>query len=141
YILSLYVPFLMEEFLLNNTGISGFYAVATIGSALVLPTLGKYLDRIDLRNYTLAATLLYSTSLLFLSWATVWWVLPLAFFGLRLAGQGLFTHISITAMSRYFADGRGKAISLASLGHPMGQAILPILVLGMIGWWGWRASL
>src|SRR5690606_7756286 len=141
YILSLYVPFLMDEFQLNNSGISGFYAIATIGSALVLPTLGKYLDKINLRMYTLAATVLYSASLLFLSWTSVWWLLPLAFFGLRLAGQGLFTHISITAMSRYFDDGRGKAISLASLGHPLGQALLPILVLGLIGWMGWRASL
>src|SRR5690606_7295758 len=53
----------------------------------------------------------------------------------------LFTHISITAMSRYFDDGRGKAISLASLGHPLGQALLPIFVLGLITWVGWRASL
>jgi len=141
YILSLYVPFLMEEFRLNNSGISGFYAIATIGSALILPTLGKYLDKINLRLYTLAATLLYSASLLFLSLTSVWWLLPLAFFGLRLAGQGLFTHISITAMSRYFDEGRGKAISLASLGHPLGQAMLPILVLALIGWMGWRASL
>src|SRR5690606_7461385 len=131
----------MEEFRLNNSGISGFYAIATIGSALILPTLGKYLDKINLRLYTLAATLLYSASLLFLSLTSVWWLLPLAFFGLRLAGQGLFTHISITAMSRYFDEGRGKAISLASLGHPLGQAMLPILVLALIGWMGWRASL
>ncbi|MEX2593847.1 MAG: MFS transporter [Anditalea sp.] len=141
FILALYVPFLMSDFQLNNTDISGFYAIATIGSALILPTLGKYIDRINLRNYTMAATLLYVGSLLFLSWVHVWWLLPLAFFGLRLAGQGLFSHISITAMSRYFDKGRGKAISLASLGHPLGQAILPLLLLALIGWVGWRESL
>jgi len=89
----------------------------------------------------LGTTLLYIGALLFLSLVSAWWLLPLAFFGLRLAGQGLFTHISITAMSRYFDEGRGKAISLASLGHPLGQAILPLLVLGLIGWLGWRESL
>jgi MFS family permease len=141
FILALYIPFLMEDFQLNNTEISGFYAIATIGSALILPTVGKYIDQMDLRNYTLAATLLYVGSLLFLSWVYVWWLLPLAFFGLRLAGQGLFSHISITAMSRYFEKGRGKAISLASLGHPLGQAVLPLLLLGLIGWLGWRESL
>jgi MFS family permease len=70
-----------------------------------------------------------------------WYLIPVAFFGLRLAGQGLFSHISITSMSKYFDDGRGKAISLASLGHPLGEAFLPLLVLGIIGLFGWRGSL
>ncbi|WP_143962876.1 MFS transporter [Litoribacter populi] len=49
--------------------------------------------------------------------------------------------IRITSMSKYFDDGRGKAISLASLGHPLGEAFLPLLVLGVIAIFGWRGSL
>ena len=141
FLLAMYVPFLMEDFDLSNGEISTFYAIATIGSAMILPYFGKFIDTIDLRQYTLIATVLFILALGFTGFITVWWLLPIAFFGLRFAGQGLFTHISITSMSRYFDEGRGKAISLATLGHPIGQAILPLLVLGMISWVGWRESL
>ncbi|WP_228527766.1 MFS transporter [Pararhodonellum marinum] len=141
FLLALYVPFLMEEFTLSNGLISTFYGVATIVSAAVLPKLGKLIDTVPLKQFTLATTALFVISLLFFSFSQAWWYVPIAFFGLRLAGQGLFSHISITSMSRYFEANRGKAISLASLGHPLGQAILPALILIVIGKIGWRESL
>ncbi|WP_373495789.1 nitrate/nitrite transporter [Aquiflexum sp.] len=141
FLLALYVPFIMEEFTLSNGLISTFYGVATIVSAAMLPKVGKLIDTVPLKNFTLATTALFVASLLFFSFSQAWWYVPIAFFGLRLAGQGLFSHISITSMSRYFEANRGKAISLASLGHPLGQAILPALILVVIGKIGWRESL
>lgn len=61
--------------------------------------------------------------------------------GLRLFGQGLMSHTSVTTMSRYFEDMRGKALSISNLGHPVGQAILPILIALGIQWFGWRQSI
>ena len=141
FLLALYVPFLMEEFSLSNGLISTFYGAATIVSASILPKLGKLIDTVPLKRFTLGTTVLFVISLLIFSFSQSWWYVPLSFFGLRLAGQGLYAHISITAMSRYFDINRGKAISLASLGHPLGQAILPALILIVIAQIGWRESL
>ncbi|WP_439482477.1 MFS transporter [Cyclobacterium plantarum] len=141
YLLALYVPYLIEEFSLQNAQISVYYMVATIGSAFLLPQVGKYIDQISLKKYTLLATLVFLMALVLMSVNPYWYLLPVAFFGLRIAGQGLFSHIAITSMSKYFLKGRGKAISLASLGHPFGQAILPILVVALINIFGWRESL
>ncbi len=141
FLLALYVPFLIADFDLSNSSISTFYGIATIFSASILPKVGKLIDTIPIRQFTLATTVLFVVSLLIFSFATAWWVIPISFLGLRLAGQGLYSHISITAMSRYFDINRGKAISLASLGHPLGQAILPAIILVVIGWVGWRESL
>ncbi|MGM0946669.1 MAG: MFS transporter [Bacteroidota bacterium] len=141
FLLSLYVPFLMDEFSISNSEISSFYGIATIVSATILPKLGKYIDVIPLKKYTAYTTVIFLCSLFYMSVNTVWWGLPIAFFGLRLAGQGLYTHISITSMSRYFTLNRGKAISLASLGHPLGQAVFPALILILITQIGWRESL
>ncbi len=115
--------------------------IATIASAAVIPYLGKYIDTVPIKRYTLFAMGLFILALLLMSINPYWFLLPLAFFGLRLAGQGLFSHISITSMSKYFLEGRGKAISLASLGHPLGQAVLPLIILGIIQTYGWRNSL
>jgi MFS family permease len=141
FLLAMYVPFLMEEFKLSNGLLSTFYGLATIGAAMALPKLGKLIDTVPLQNFTLATTATFVISLFFLSISQAWWYIPIAFFGLRLAGQGLYNHIAITSMSRYFDINRGKAISLASLGHPLGQAILPAIILVVISKIGWRESL
>jgi sugar phosphate permease len=44
-------------------------------------------------------------------------------------------------MARAFVKDRGKAISLATLGHPLGEASLPLLMAFVIGSLGWRAGL
>ncbi len=141
FLLALYIPFLISDFSLSNSSISSFYGIATIVSATILPKAGKLIDTVHIKPFTIATTLIFSSSLVLFSLATVWWVIPIAFLGLRLAGQGLYSHISITAMSRYFDTNRGKAISLASLGHPLGQAVLPAIILVLIGVVGWRESL
>ncbi len=141
FLLALYIPHLISEFSLSNSSISTFYGVATIASASILPKVGKLIDTVPIKTFTIATTLLFSFSLTLFSLATAWWVIPISFLGLRLAGQGLYSHISITTMSRYFEENRGKAISLASLGHPIGQAILPAVILVIINIVGWRESL
>lgn len=141
FLLALYVPFLISEFSLSNSSVSTFYGVATIVSAAMLPKVGKLIDNVPIKWFTIGATLLFCTALVTFSLAKVWWVIPISFLGLRLAGQGLYSHIAITAMSRYFEENRGKAISLASLGHPLGQAVLPAIILMVIAKIGWRESL
>ncbi|WP_232835036.1 MFS transporter [Pleomorphovibrio marinus] len=141
YLLALYIPYIIADYSLSNAQVSVYYMLATIGSAFLLPSVGKLIDRTALKPYTLWATLVFVISMVLMSVNTLWFILPFAFFGLRIAGQGLFSHIGITAMSRYFEKGRGKAISLASLGHPLGQALLPISLVGIIEWVGWRESL
>ena len=48
------------------------------------------------------------------------------------------SHASITGMARAFLRHRGKAIALATLGHPAGEAVLPILAVSAAAAFGWR---
>lgn len=141
FLLSLYVP-AVEGFLnISNTEFGSLYAIATIGSALSLPWLGSYFDRVDLKPYSLAVMLGLAASLLLLSLAANFIMVLIAFYGLRLFGQGLSSHTSISSMARYFSTNRGKALGLVSLGYPAGEAILPILIALLITTLGWRSSL
>jgi MFS family permease len=45
-----------------------------------------------------------------------------------------------TAMARVFQQGRGKALSLSGLGYPLGEGLLPLLVVLLIHGAGWRWS-
>lgn len=44
-------------------------------------------------------------------------------------------------MARFFDDDRGKAISIASLGHSVGEAILPIIIVSVLYLFGWRFTI
>ena len=50
-------------------------------------------------------------------------LLGLAVYLLRLFGQGMMTHTSMTAMGRWYSGNRGTAVSLAL--RPRGAALIP----------------
>jgi MFS family permease len=63
-----------------------------------------------------------------------------AIFGLRLFGQGLLSHAASASMARYFRAGRGRALGIAGLGHPLGEAVLPLPAVALAALIGWRVS-
>lgn len=141
FLLSLYVPSIEDLLNINNTEFGSIYAVATIGSALTLPWLGGYFDKLDLRRYSMIVIAGLFVSLLLLSFSYHVLMVILAFYGLRLFGQGLMSHTSVSAMARYFSVNRGKAIGVVGVGHPAGEAVMPLLVTLLIGAVGWRSTL
>ena len=67
-------------------------------------------------------------------------MLTVAIFLLRQTGQGLMSHIAATSMARYYDDGRGRALAIASFGESIGEALLPFLAVMAIAAIGWRST-
>ena len=141
FLLSLYVPELAETLQVSMGKMGSYYAVATLSSAALLSYLGSLIDRVSLDRYTLSVLVGSVMALAFLSISHHWWMVVIGLLGLRLTGQGLMSHVSITSMARYFDKDRGKAISLATLGFPASEAVLPLIVALIIAAVGWRWSL
>lgn len=141
FLLSLYVPSIEQLLSISNTEFGAIYAFATIGSAATLPFAGGYFDKIGTKRYSLLVTGGLISALLLLSFSYNIAMVLVAFYGLRLFGQGLMSHTSISCMARYGSTNRGKAIGAASVGHPAGEAVLPILIILLIGGVGWREAL
>ncbi|MDT8286125.1 MAG: MFS transporter [Elusimicrobiales bacterium] len=141
FLISLFVPDLLSAFGLDKIGFGALYSAATLGAALVLPRFGRLLDRSTVPFVTLiaASILMTSCALVALSPGPVW--LFAGVMGLRLGGQGMFGLISAASMARYFDKHRGRALGVASLGYPLGEAILPATVMALIGAFGWRWSM
>ncbi len=141
FVISLFLPSIQESFSLSDAGFSSIYAAATIASALSITIAGARIDRSRLTRYSGVVILGLVCSLVLFSQARNLLFLGLALYGVRLFGQGLFAHIAVTSMARLFDEGRGKAISIANLGHSAGEAVLPIIVVSAIAWLGWRGAL
>lgn len=129
------------EFGLSHGEFGTLYSLGTLCAGLTLIWLGRKIDHVDLTRYTLMVSAGLAAACLLTSLIPSAIFLGVAFFLLRLTGQGLMSHVSIIAMARYFERSRGKAISLAALGHPLGEAIFPplaVILLSLIGWrWTW----
>ncbi|SLN24452.1 Major Facilitator Superfamily protein [Pseudoruegeria aquimaris] len=67
------------------------------------------------------------------------WMLPVVIFFLRLFGQGMASHVAMIAMARWFASNRGKAIALAAFGFSVGEALLPIIFVALMGAAAWQS--
>lgn len=138
FFVSLFSAEIRGELGLNHTELSTYYALGTIAGAIALFWLGWWIDWLPLHLYagfTLAG--LAAAGLVMATVPSPMWLLP-AFFLLRLFGQGLSFHISATSMARWFARNRGKAIGIAGLGMPIGEALLPPLVVILLAWMSWR---
>lgn len=140
YFIALFGDFIRGEFALSHGGFGAVYSLATLLSAAMVMWAGKRIDHVDLRLYSaiviiglaIAAGLMWVASSIL--------VLILALFGLRLFGQGLLRHTAVVSMARYFENTRGRAMSVVSLGYPIGESIFPILIIAGIAYLGWRET-
>ena len=128
------------EFGLTHGGFGSWFAVATITSAVTLVWLGRVIDRVDLRWYTLGACCGLIIAMLVIAVAPTIAILAVGLYLARLTGQGLMVHISTTSMGRYFDTDRGKAVSVAAMGQSWGEALLPAIVIVLIVQLGWRGT-
>ena len=130
------------EFGLGHGSFGAAYSVATLASAITLVWFGKLVDRMDTGRLTAVVVVGLALASLFISFAVGIVTLTIAFYGLRLFGQGMSTHIAISTMAKRFAAARGRAISIATMGIAGSEVVMPPLAVLMLelGWrWGWRA--
>ena len=141
FLISLYVPHILADLGLSNTAFGTLYAIATIGSSVLLMNFGGRIDHRPLPSYIYRTVALLAAASIGLGFVRHYLFLPVALLGLRFAGQGLMTHISQTVLARYFHDDRGKALSLSSLGFAVGEMVFPVFIALTIPVLGWRVSL
>ncbi|MDR9364892.1 MAG: MFS transporter [Balneolaceae bacterium] len=140
FLISLFVPYFLTAFDLSNATFGSLYSAATLTSAVALPWLGQWIDRIPLRQYSMyvAIGLLIASLVMAVSWH-----ISMLFIGLillRLSGQGLSGHTAQTTMARYNDQLRGKALSISGIGYPLGEAILPSIIAGVLVLFHWRTT-
>ena len=114
------------------------YATATICSSLLLIWVGKKIDDYNLLVYSFFVIVLLSISSLLFSFVSTIYFLAIGIFFMRFSGQGLMSHTSTTAISRFFEKSRGKALSTIWFGLSTAEFILPTLITYLLVIFSWR---
>ncbi|HEV2130356.1 MAG TPA: MFS transporter, partial [Longimicrobiaceae bacterium] len=141
FAISLYLEHLITDLGISRVELSSLYAVATLAAAVCLPFIGGWSDRTTGRRFLVPVLLLLALAMLFASRVESVAALGLAFFALRLLGQGAIGLGTLTLTVRWFRRYRGRALAVVSLGYAFGEMIFPGAIYALIEALGWRGSL
>ncbi|BDD06299.1 MFS transporter [Aureibacter tunicatorum] len=138
FLISLFVPNVLESFQLDNAEFSYFYSGATLLGAVGIAHFGPYADKMDIRKFSIINGLGLAIFCLLMANTFNKWTLCAALIGVRLTGQGLMPLIGATSMGRFFSQNRGKALSLSSSSMSLAEMVTPYIVFLMIQSLGWK---
>jgi MFS family permease len=141
FVIALFLPSIKAQLGLGDAQVASFFTLTTLGSAVVLWAAGRLVDTIDLLRFSLVCAAVLAGGCALIAFATSVPLFVLGLFALRLGGNGLLSHVALTATARYFTSGRGQALSLVAAGFSFGEAALGLVVVFLIDAWGWRATM
>ena len=138
YFIAVFNKDIRSAFSLSHGEFGLAYAVATVSSAVCLIWIGRLIDKTRLRSFALCVCGGLIASCVLMAAAPVFPALLFALFALRLTGQGLMVHTSVTSIGRHFTAERGRAVSIISMGGPSGQAVMALAAVALTAWLSWR---
>ena len=128
------------DFNLSHGGFGLIYMVATLASAVTLVVIGRVLDEVAIYKVAAVLIVLLAAACLTLASANSMPVLLISIYALRLLGQGMMSHTAMVAMGRWFVVERGRAVSVTTTGHQIGEGILPLVIVVLMSGFDWRTA-
>ncbi len=138
FFISLSAGHIRDEYGLSNGGWGLLYMIATLASAATMPRFGRIVDRYSVTRVTSIIVPVLALACLLMAVSRNIVLLGLTIYLLRLFGQGMMAQNAFTAIGRWFASQRGKAIALSAIGVNTGEASMPFLFVLTAGALGWR---
>lgn len=141
FVLSLYLEHLITDLGLSRLELSSVYGAMTLLAALSMPFVGNLADRFEGKRFLAVVLFLLGLACLFFSQVGGSVGVAVAYFLLRLLGQGAIGLGTLTVVVRWFRQYRGRALAMVNLGYAAGEAVYPALILALIAAIGWRGSM
>jgi len=124
---------------LSHGDFGTYYALATTASAISLIWLGKLADMMRLEKLAVFILGSLCVAAILFSQISSLWMLVGGLYLLRMFGQGMMIHVYTTAMARRYVVTRGRAISIAQLGHTLSESIGPAAIVALQTIFDWRS--
>lgn len=140
YGISVFNPFLREDLNLTHSQLSGAYMLGTLCASLLIYYVGSLIDRHGLRRTMISVVVIFGIACLFMSRVSSLFMLFLAFFMLRLTGQGALGLLTGNSVAMWFLRRLGKVTGIMNVILMLVIAVAPALFLWMIETFTWRMS-
>lgn len=137
---SAFVDRIVEDLALSRSQVSLAYAVGTLGGSLLLPAIGRTIDRVGPRQAMTAIAALLTLACVGMGSVRGLGTLAIGFLTIRTFGQGSLSLASLHAVNLWFVRRRGLAVGIAGLGFAIGNALFPTAIEWAIASYGWRLA-
>lgn len=137
---SVFIKPLEAQFGWDRASISAGLTLCALFAALLLPVVGRLMDRYGVRAVMLTSIVLFEINIACIAFTDrlVAFIALVALTGITGAGQGPMGYIK--SISAYFDRNRGVAIGIAVSGTGIGVALLPQYAQWLIANYNWRAA-
>ena len=140
YFVGLFNQEIRQEFGLSHTDIGLIYSITTVASGPFLIWLGRKIDDVDLRLYSVSLCVGFAAGSFLLASSASVIAVGVGIFLVRLIGDWLIVHTAVTSMARHFGARRGRAMGLGAIGYAVGPALFPVMAVLLMDWVGWRVT-
>lgn len=137
---SLFIDSFVDDLGVGRPAVALAYTGATVGSALVLPWVGRALDRWGPRRGVVVIAALFSSACVVTGQARGLATLAAGFFLLRALGQGALSLSAVHVVNLWFVKRRGLAVGVMGLGMAAAITVAPGLIERGIAGVGWRET-
>ncbi len=138
FFISLFSLEIRTELSLSHGEFGGYYAVATMLSALTLFWLGKQADKLAVFTLSIITVIALTFSGIFFSLISGIFTLVCGLYLLRLFGQGMMTHVYSVAIARRYKAARGRALAITGMGINIAESVGPPIIVFLLASMGWR---
>jgi MFS family permease len=128
YLISLFGDQFRQDFSLSHGDFGSLYTLATLTSAVILWPAGRLIDKLRMAKFVWWVCIAMVLGTISMSFVNSPITLFFGILGVRFLGQGMMSHIAVTAMARRYVSERGRAIAIAGFGFPIGEGIFPPLI-------------
>lgn len=138
--IAMFYTSLREDLGLSNTWLTGTYMLATLLAAAPMTHLGILMDRWGMRKTLTCVVILLALACASMACVQNTYMLFIAFFLLRLFGQGAIILLSGAMLAFWFERKLGRVEGIRFLGLAFAIAVVPDACLWLINEVGWRTT-
>lgn len=140
YGVSIFNESIREALSLSHSQLTGAYMVGTLLAALPQSYIGSLTDRFGIRRVMFAVVILFGFACMFMAQVQAFLMLFVAFFLIRLLGQGALSLMASNTLAMWFQLRLGTVAGLMNMGVAGAIALTPPLFLLLINQLGWRGA-
>jgi MFS transporter, OFA family, oxalate/formate antiporter len=137
---SIFLDGIIADLGMSRSEVSTLYLLGTLGGSLVLPFVGRFVDRRGPRLAVIAVAAAFALSCVWMGFVQGTITLLIGFTLIRALGQGSLSLVSVHTVAIWFVRRRGLAIGLLGIGMALWTSTFPSLVERVIEPLGWRAT-
>ncbi len=138
--ISVFNPSFRSSLGLSHSQLTGAYMVGTLLAALPQPYIGGLMDRFGIRRVMFFIVILLGLACIFMSQVQNLAMLFLAFFLLRMLGQGALSLMANNTLAMWFQVRLGTVAGIMSAGVAGSIALVPPMILVLINQLDWRGT-